>query len=202
MTTRRFGKRLSLLLAMTTVLAAPAAHGQDAEPAPKAAKLIQTGDVLSGELNAMRVRSGSNGKRVAMYQIQRAAPAARPDGSLRSRDRSRNLSDRHQQRRAGGAVEKFRRQGSLGESRRGYLLAASRADERRRGHQMECGDEALKRPDRAEVRSQTLISNWSKCPRFCSHASRIRLGTATMTQMTKNSGQPTAFATYPAPDDK
>jgi hypothetical protein len=69
MTTRRFGKRLSLLLAMTTVLAAPAAHGQDAEPAPKAAKLIQTGDVLSGELNAMRVRSGSNGKRVAMYQI-------------------------------------------------------------------------------------------------------------------------------------
>jgi hypothetical protein len=69
MTIRRFGKRLGLLLAMTTVLAAPAVCAQDAEPAPKAAKLIQAGDVLSGELNAMRVRSGANGKRVATYQI-------------------------------------------------------------------------------------------------------------------------------------
>jgi hypothetical protein len=69
MTIRRFGQRLGLLVAITTVLAAPLARAQDAEPAPKAAKLIQTGDVLSGELNAMRVRSGSNGRRVATYQI-------------------------------------------------------------------------------------------------------------------------------------
>ena len=35
----------------------------------------------------------------------------------------------------------------------------------------------------------------SKCPRRCSHASRIRLGTATSTQIAKNIGHPTAFAT-------
>ncbi|WP_213773774.1 hypothetical protein [Bradyrhizobium sp. dw_78] len=68
MTIRRFGKRRGLLLAMTVALAAPAAFAQDADPAPKAAKPIQAGDVLSGELNAMRVR-GKDGKRVATYQI-------------------------------------------------------------------------------------------------------------------------------------
>ena len=35
----------------------------------------------------------------------------------------------------------------------------------------------------------------AKCPRRCSQASRIRLGTATTTQIAKNSGQPVAFAT-------
>ena len=30
---------------------------------------IKTGDILSGELTAMRVRSGEKGKRVATYQI-------------------------------------------------------------------------------------------------------------------------------------
>jgi hypothetical protein len=68
MTTRRFGIRCGLLVATMTVLAAPVAYAQDADPAPKAARLINTGDVLSGELNAMKVRAGK-GKRVATYQV-------------------------------------------------------------------------------------------------------------------------------------
>jgi hypothetical protein len=73
MTKRRFGKRLALVTALATVLAtisaAPAALAQDADAAPKAAKLMNAGDVLSGELNALRVRSGKKGKRVATYQL-------------------------------------------------------------------------------------------------------------------------------------
>jgi hypothetical protein len=75
MTKRRFGKRLSFSVAMMVVLAAPAAMSapagveQQAEPAPKAARLINAGDVLSGELNAMKVRAGKLGKRVATYQV-------------------------------------------------------------------------------------------------------------------------------------
>ena len=75
MTKRRFGKRLCFGVAMMTVLAAPAAMSApagvepQAEPAPKAARLIKAGDVLSGELNAMKVRAGKLGKRVATYQV-------------------------------------------------------------------------------------------------------------------------------------
>jgi hypothetical protein len=69
MTKRRFGKRLALAALMTATLAAPAAPAQQAEPAPQPGKLINAGDVLSGELNAMRIRGGANGKRVATYQI-------------------------------------------------------------------------------------------------------------------------------------
>jgi hypothetical protein len=39
---------------------------QQAEPAPKP---INAGDVLSGELNAMRLRGGTKGKRAATYQL-------------------------------------------------------------------------------------------------------------------------------------
>jgi hypothetical protein len=75
MTKRRFGKRLSFGVAMMVVLAAPAAMSapagleQQPEPAPKAARLINAGDVLSGELNAMKVRAGKKGKQVATYQV-------------------------------------------------------------------------------------------------------------------------------------
>jgi hypothetical protein len=68
MQTRRRGKRLSLLLATMAMLTAPAALAQQPEPA-KAAIPIKAGDVLSGELNAMRVRSGKKGKRVATYEL-------------------------------------------------------------------------------------------------------------------------------------
>jgi hypothetical protein len=73
MTKRRFGIRLSFGVAMTLAWTIsgllPAASAQDAEPA-KAAKLIKAGDVLSGELNAMKVRSGVKGKRVPAYEVR------------------------------------------------------------------------------------------------------------------------------------
>jgi hypothetical protein len=69
MTKRRFGKRLGLVVAMAAVFAAPVASAQQTEPAPKAARLINTGGVLSGELNALRTRGGNKGKRVATYQL-------------------------------------------------------------------------------------------------------------------------------------
>jgi hypothetical protein len=68
MTKRRFGKRFALAVVLAAALAAPAAKAQQAEPA-KPGKLISAGDVLSGELNAMKVRGGKKGKRVASYQI-------------------------------------------------------------------------------------------------------------------------------------
>jgi hypothetical protein len=78
MTRIRFGKCLALVsvmvLALAATLAAPVAFAQQAlaqqaEPAPKAGKLISAGDVLSGELNALRIRSGKKGKRASTYQL-------------------------------------------------------------------------------------------------------------------------------------
>ena len=70
MTKHRFGIRLGFAVVMALALAEPAASAQQDEPAPpKAGKLINAGDVLSGELNAMRVRDGRKGKRVAAYQL-------------------------------------------------------------------------------------------------------------------------------------
>ena len=66
---RRFGQRLALVTAIAATCAAPAAWAQQAEPAPKPGKLINAGDVLSGELNAMKIRSGTKGKRAPTYQI-------------------------------------------------------------------------------------------------------------------------------------
>ena len=66
---RRFGKRLALVTALAVLCAAPGALAQQAEPAPKPGKLINAGEVLSGELNAMKVREGKKGKRVATYQV-------------------------------------------------------------------------------------------------------------------------------------
>ena len=53
---------------MAAALASSVAYAQDAAAA-RPGKLIRAGDVLSGELTAMRVRSGNKGKRVATYQI-------------------------------------------------------------------------------------------------------------------------------------
>jgi hypothetical protein len=69
MTKRRFGIRLALGLILAATAAAPAVMAQQAAPAAKPAKLIGAGDVLSGELNALRVRGGKKGKRVATYQL-------------------------------------------------------------------------------------------------------------------------------------
>jgi hypothetical protein len=73
MTKPRFGKRLSFAAIMVVAFAAPSVGAQqvrEAEPAPpKAGRLINAGDVLSGELNAMKVRGGKKGKGVATYQL-------------------------------------------------------------------------------------------------------------------------------------
>jgi hypothetical protein len=69
MTKRRFGIRLALGVILAATAAAPAVRAQQANPAPKAGKPIQAGEVLSGELNALRVRGGKTGKRVATYQL-------------------------------------------------------------------------------------------------------------------------------------
>jgi hypothetical protein len=66
---RRFGKRFALVTALAALCAAPGALAQQAEPAPMPGKLIKAGEVLSGELNAMKVRGGKKGKRVATYQV-------------------------------------------------------------------------------------------------------------------------------------
>ena len=74
MTKRRFGKRLALGMMIAVTSAAPASFAQQtwaqqAEPAPKPGKPIHAGDVLSGELNAMRLRADTKGKRVSTYQL-------------------------------------------------------------------------------------------------------------------------------------
>jgi hypothetical protein len=69
MTKPRFAKRLSCAAVTALVFAVPAAHAQGTNPPPKPGKLIKAGDVLSGELEAMRLRHGKAGKRVATYQI-------------------------------------------------------------------------------------------------------------------------------------
>jgi len=66
---RRFGKRLALVAVLAACFAAPAAIAQQAEPAAKPGKLINAGDVLSGELTAVRSRGGKKGKRIASYQL-------------------------------------------------------------------------------------------------------------------------------------
>ena len=68
MTKHRFASRLACAFFAVAVLGGLSARGQDVEP-PKPGKPINAGDVLSGELNALRVRSGNKGKRVATYQI-------------------------------------------------------------------------------------------------------------------------------------
>ena len=67
MTKPRFGKRSCFVFMMAVALAAPSAWAQQAEPAPKPGKPINAGDVLSGELNAMK--GGKKSKRTATYQI-------------------------------------------------------------------------------------------------------------------------------------
>jgi len=70
--TKLFATR-SALVATMMLLATPAISAQQddgAPPPPKPGKPISAGEVLSGELNVMKVRDIKNaGKRIAMYQI-------------------------------------------------------------------------------------------------------------------------------------
>ena len=67
MTKRRFGIRSRFAVIMAVALVAPSAWAQQAEPAPKPGKPINAVDVLSGDLNAMKVRGGKT--RAQTYQI-------------------------------------------------------------------------------------------------------------------------------------
>src|SRR4051812_23737492 len=70
--TKLFATRLALLATMLLpVTPAIAAQQDDAAPLPsKPGKPINTGEVLSGELNTLKVRDVKNaGKRIATYQI-------------------------------------------------------------------------------------------------------------------------------------
>src|SRR5262249_61191246 len=84
MTKRRFAKRLGFALILATAFAAPAASAQSvqqAEPAPpKAGKLINAGDILSGELTTIKTR-GKRGK-AATYQITSEARRLPPPSGL------------------------------------------------------------------------------------------------------------------------
>jgi hypothetical protein len=69
MTKHRFGIRLCFAVILGAVLTAPAALAQEEEPSPKPGKPIHSGDVLSGELNTLRIRDAKKGRRVATYQL-------------------------------------------------------------------------------------------------------------------------------------
>jgi hypothetical protein len=68
MTGSDFGKCLALAAAIMFA-GAFEASAQQAEPTAKPGKLINAGDILSGQLNAMRVRGAKKGKRVSTYQL-------------------------------------------------------------------------------------------------------------------------------------
>ncbi|GGI32847.1 hypothetical protein [Bradyrhizobium guangdongense] len=64
----RFALVATMLLLVTPAIAAQ--QEDEAPPPPKPGKPISAGEVLSGELNAMKIRDVKNaGKRIAMYQI-------------------------------------------------------------------------------------------------------------------------------------
>jgi hypothetical protein len=70
MTRVRFGRQLALAAFVAATLAPPAVLAQQqAEPAPRPGKMINAGDVLSGELNTLHVRGGKKGKPAATYQL-------------------------------------------------------------------------------------------------------------------------------------
>jgi hypothetical protein len=68
MTKSRFARRWACAF-IVAALAGPPALAQDKDPATKPGKPMAKGDVLSGELTAMRVKSGNKGRRAATYQI-------------------------------------------------------------------------------------------------------------------------------------
>ena len=82
MTKPRFATRWTFAMIVAAAFASLPAIAQQAEPRGKAGKPISAGDVLSGELTAMKVRSGGNSKRVAAYQITSEPRRLPPPGGL------------------------------------------------------------------------------------------------------------------------
>jgi hypothetical protein len=84
MTKPGFGRQFALGMIIAAALSMPVARAQD-EPAPndnKAGSLLKAGDVLSGELNALRTRGGKKGKRNATYQLTSEPHRLPPPGGL------------------------------------------------------------------------------------------------------------------------
>jgi hypothetical protein len=84
MTKSGFGRQFALSMIIAAALSMPVARAQD-EPAPndnKAGSLLKAGDVLSGELNALRSRGGKKGKRNATYQLTSEPHRLPPPGGL------------------------------------------------------------------------------------------------------------------------
>src|SRR3954465_2460100 len=71
MTGRDFAKHIALAGAVLALALTGAvdARAQQAEPPAKPGKLINAGDILSGQLNAIRMRGAKKGKRVSTYQL-------------------------------------------------------------------------------------------------------------------------------------
>lgn len=82
MTKLRFATRWACAVIPVVVWGLSQATAQQAEPQAKAGKLIKAGDILSGELTAMRVRGAANGKRLATYQITSEPRRLPPPGGL------------------------------------------------------------------------------------------------------------------------
>ncbi|WP_298256688.1 hypothetical protein [Bradyrhizobium sp.] len=73
MTKRGFGKQLTLAVMMMATLPIQAGQAQQDQPAAestnKVGTLIKAGDILSGQLNALRAHGAKKGKRTAIYQL-------------------------------------------------------------------------------------------------------------------------------------
>ena len=86
MTKRGFGRQFALSVIVAAALSVPAARAQQDAPAPagdnKPGSLIKAGDVLSGELNALRSHGGKKGKRMATYQLTSQPHRLPPPGGL------------------------------------------------------------------------------------------------------------------------
>jgi hypothetical protein len=68
MTGSDFGRCVTLAAAIVLAIVSDA-PAQQAEPPAKPGKLINAGDILSGQLNAVRMRGAKKGKRVNTYQL-------------------------------------------------------------------------------------------------------------------------------------
>jgi hypothetical protein len=75
--TSEFGKLLMLALAVSTILVAVAIEVQAQQPQ----QAIRNGDVLTGQLNAMR-SPAANGKRVSTFQLLSEPRKLPPPGGL------------------------------------------------------------------------------------------------------------------------
>ena len=86
MTKRGFGKRLALGAIMAAALTMPAVSAQQADLPPasdnKPGTLIKAGDILSGQLNALRSHGAKKGKQAATYQLTSEPHRLPPPGGL------------------------------------------------------------------------------------------------------------------------